>query len=200
MLRHLVPVSALLILAAVTPATVRAQDGTPAPDFVIPNPAECEVAPRSPESIAAALASSLAGTPPNPADLPSGEPAVAATLADVTALARQAAACGNAGDYRRVFALYTDDGLRAFSADRGLTAEQLVGFLAATPVPVPEEARQGVRVREARVLPDGRVTAIIEFRSPAGIGTVLVVLVRQEGRFRVDSEVVVPPATATPAG
>ena len=55
-------------------------------------------------------------------------------------LAREATACGNAGDYRRVFALYTDNGLRVFAADRGMVAEPIVGFLAETPVAMPAEA------------------------------------------------------------
>ena len=113
------------------------------------------------------------------------------------ALAREVTACGNLGDYRRVFALYTDHGLRVFAADRGMVPEQLVGFLTATPVPLPAEAWQGVRIRGPRVLPDGRVTAFVDFHSPQGIGTVFVTLIRQGDRYLVDSEVVTSPS-ATP--
>jgi hypothetical protein len=119
-------------------------------------------------------------------------------VAAVTALVREATACGNAGDYRRVFALYTDNGLRVFAADRGMAAEHLAGFLAATPVPLPEESWQGVRVRDVHIQSDGRVTAFIDFRSPQGFGSVFVALVHQGDRYLVDSEVALPSAAATP--
>jgi hypothetical protein len=119
-------------------------------------------------------------------------------VAAVTALAREATACRNAGDYRRVFALYTDNGLRVFAADRGMTAEQLAGALAATPVPLPEASWQGVRVRDVRIQSDRRVMAFIDFRSPQGIGSVFVALVHQDDRYFVDSEVAVLSAAATP--
>ena len=193
--------AALLAIVALAPGTTLAQVGTPSPDFVTPDPAECQIAPRSIESIVAALATSDNGTPtavlPD-GDAAAGQPADAETAAAVTALAREAAACGNAGDYRRVFALYTDNGLRVFAADRGMAVEQMAGALAVTPVPLPEESWQGVRVRDVRIQSDGRVTAFIDFRSPEGNGTVFVHLVQQGDRYLVDSEVVVPPAPATP--
>ncbi len=194
---------AAAVLASVTlaPGLTLAQDGTPTLDFVTPGPAECRIAPRSVDSIITALATPIAGTPATTkpgGDVATGLPADVETVAAVTALAREATACGNAGDYRRVFALYTDNGLRVFAADRGMVAEQLVGFLAATPVPLPEASWQGVRVREAHIQSDGRVTAFIDFLALQGIGSVFVGLVRQGDHYFVDSEVVVPPAPGTP--
>jgi hypothetical protein len=192
--------AAVLAIVALTPELTLAQDGTPTRDFVIPDSAECQIAPRSVDSIAA-LATPVAETPtavkPG-SDVATGQPADAETVAAVTALAREATACGNLGDYRRVFALYTDNGLRVFAADRGMAAEQLAGALATPPVPLPEESWQGVRVRDVRVLSDGRVTAFIDFRSPEGIGTVFVALVRDGDRYLVDSEVAMPAPAATP--
>ena len=72
-----------------------------------------------------------------------------------------------------------------------------MGFLAVTPVPLPAEAWQGVRIRDVRVLSDGRVTGFIDFRSPEVIGTVFVALVRDGDRYLVDSEVARPSAAAT---
>jgi hypothetical protein len=201
MTHPLIAAAAMLAVVALVPGLTLAQDGTPTVDFGTPDPAECQIAPRSIESIAAALGTPVAGTSTRvtpESDGTVGQPADAETVAAVTALARQATACGNAGDYRRVFALYTDNGLRVFAADRGMTAEQLAGALAATPVPLPEEAWQGVRVRDVRIQSDGRVTAFIDFRSPQGIGSVFVALVHQDDRYYVDSEVAVPPAPATP--
>jgi hypothetical protein len=193
--------AAILTLVALAPGVTLAQVGTPTPDFVTPDPAECQIAPRSIDSIASARATPVAGTPtvvsPD-SDSTAGQPADAETIEAVITLAREATACGNAGDYRRVFALYTDNGLRVFAADSGMAAEQIVGFLAATPVAPPAEAWQGVRIRDVRVLSDGQVTAFIDFLSSEGIGTVFVALVRDGDRYLVDSEVALPSAAATP--
>ena len=197
--RSFIAAAVVLATVALAPGLTLAQEGTPTVDFVTPDPAECQIAPRSMESIAAALATPVAGAPatPNPAaDVATGQLADAETVEAVMTLAREATACGNLGDYRRVFALYTDNGLRVFATDRGLSAEQLAGALAATPVPLPEASWQGVRVRDVRIQSDGRVTAFIDFRSPQGVGSVFVALVHQGDRYLVDSEVVVP----SPAG
>ena len=200
-LRSFVGSSAVLVIVALTPGMTLVQDATPSADFVTPDPGECRIAPRSIESIVTAFATPVAGisTIATPAgDVAAGQLADAGTVAAVTALAREATACGNAGDYRRVFTLYTDNGLRVFAADRGMSAEQLAGAVAATPVPLPEESWQGVHVRDVRIQSDGRVTGFIDFRSPQGIGSVFVALVHQGDRHLVDSEVVVPSQPATP--
>lgn len=194
-------IAVVLAILALTPGVTLAQVGTPTPDFVTPDLGECRIAPRTIESIAAALATPVAvpSTMATPAgEVTAGQPADAETVAAVTALVREATACGNAGDYRRVFALYTDNGLRVFAADRGMAVEQLAGFLAATPVPLPEESWQAARVRDVHIQPDGSVTAFVDFRSPEGIGTVFVALDHQGDRYLVDSEVVVPPVPGTP--
>jgi hypothetical protein len=199
--RPFIVAAVALAIVALAPAVTLAQVGTPTPDFVTPDPAECQIAPRSIDSIASALATPVAGTPTvvtPESDRTVGQPADAETVEAVMSLAREATACGNAGDYRRVFALYTDNGLRVFAADRGMAAEQIVGFLAATPVALPAETWQGVRIRDVRVRSDGRVTAFIDFRSREVIGTVFVALVRDGDRYLVDSEVALPSAVATP--
>jgi hypothetical protein len=201
MSRLFILTAAMLAVVALAPGMTLAQVGTPTPDFVTPDPAECQIAPRSIDSIVNAFATPNAGTPTtaNPSGVvATGQPADTETVAAVTALAREATSCGNLGDYRRVFALYTDNGLRVFATDRGMTVEQLEGALAATPVPLPEESWQGVRVRDVRIQSDRRVTAFIDFRSPQGIGSVFVTLVHQGDRFLVDSEVAVPSVAATP--
>jgi hypothetical protein len=202
MLRAFILITVSLIFIALVPGETRAQDGAPTVDFLTPDPAECRIAPRSIDSIAAALATPAAGTPmmvTRESDSTVGQPADTETEEAVMALAREATACGNAGDYRRVFAHYTDNGLRVFAADRGMTAEQLAGALAATPVPLPAESWQAVRIRDVRVLSEGRATAFIEFLAPEGIGTVFIALVRQGDRYLVDSEVAVPSVSATAA-
>jgi hypothetical protein len=198
--RPFIVTAAVLAIVALAPGLTLAQAGTPTADFITPDPAECQIVPRSIDSIVAALATPAeTPTPATPgSDATTGEPADSATVEAVTTLVREATACGNAGDYRRVFALYTDNGLSVFAADRGMDVEQLAGALAATPVPLPEESWQAARVRDVRLQADGRVTAFADFRSPQGIGAVFVALVQQGDRYLVDSEVVVPPTPATP--
>jgi hypothetical protein len=192
---------AVLATVDLAPGLTFAQEGTPTVDFVTPDTAECQTDPRSIDSIVTALTTPIAGTPATPKpgdDVATGQPADAETVAAVTAIAREATACGNLGDYRRVFALYTDNGLRVFAADRDMAAEHLAGLLAATPVPLPEASWQGVRVRDVRIQSDGQLTAFIDFRAPQGIGSVFVALVPQGDRYLVDSEVSLPSAAATP--
>ena len=112
--RPLIVAAAALAIVALASELTLAQDGTPTPDFVTPEPAECRIAPRSIDSIVSTLATPIPGPPTvvtPESDRTVGQPADAETVEAVMTLAREATACGNAGDYRRVFALYTDNGL-----------------------------------------------------------------------------------------
>ncbi|MCC6703709.1 MAG: hypothetical protein IT334_02465, partial [Thermomicrobiales bacterium] len=77
----------------------------------------------------------------------------------VTVVLYQLAACFNAGDLLRVYALFSDEGLRPalFPEDVELANE-------ATPEPLPEPDRfSEPDVTDVRVQNDGRVTAIVDF-------------------------------------
>ncbi|MBA2596058.1 MAG: hypothetical protein M3Q50_11690 [Chloroflexota bacterium] len=130
-----------------------------------------------------------------------GEPADEAVVGEVTALYEQLIACLNARDYLRVYALYSDEYLeRNFS-------EEMLNTLAATPVPTEASTQSAFGgVREARILDDGRVGALITTSNPQSGEVVVFALLRRDGdRLRIDDEQVVDAETspgtaeATPA-
>ena len=185
----LVPV----LLSTGTEAT--AQVSTPE----VPDPALCRTEPRPQAELlpllsgtpaAAPAATDLPASVTAEAQLPSGTPADAATVAAITATARELIACNNAGDFGRVFAFYTDEFIRrAFGGDP--TAREQVPALLATPAaPLPPEARTTLlAVRDVRVLADGRVGAIMEDVDPRQKVTVFLIFAQVGDRWLVDGQI-----------
>ncbi len=99
----------------------------------------------------------------SPADLPQGEPADPGTVAAVTAVAREFAGCLNAGDFPRWLALLTDRALPEVVEPDGVAA-LFEATRTRVPVEIPESAIVTVRVADGRVLPDGRVGAVVVWR------------------------------------
>jgi Mg-chelatase subunit ChlD len=156
----------------------------PSTDFMTPDPEECTLTPRTAEELAA-----LAATPDQAATdalaaaridaaltVPEGAPADAATMAAVLQTYRLMVACFNAGNDLAAYALWSDKALRQIQAQPP-TGEQ---------TPVPEEERSAFRVTEVRLLPDGRVAAVWEERTPLFATTLVQVLTRQGDRYLVD--------------
>ncbi|MGH2559927.1 MAG: hypothetical protein ACRDJH_12745 [Thermomicrobiales bacterium] len=137
----------------------------------IPSPEECTIAPRSVESLERLMAMPIAGTPDafrfQPGD---GEPADAETVLAITATMREVAACYNAGDALRTYALYTDAALQPAlqpgDVERARRGEPPSGNLN-TPMPL---------VEDVRLQPDGRVTAKVDFNGEK----TLIVFVRSD--------------------
>lgn len=144
----------------------------------IPDPTPCEVPPRSVAELdALVLRVNGSGrplpTPTTPDILTGGVPADPVTAAAVTNTARTLAACLNANDGLRSFALYSDDGLlRLFDfsyfssafTDPMLDLEWApdVASLADPATPVPVDDQHVVwDVGDVRILADGRVAAIV---------------------------------------
>ncbi len=180
-------------------SAVTAQDATPAAGEVI-DPAECQVEPRATEEIQQLVGTASEGTEATPgaADAGSmqGEEADEATVQAVTQTYRELVACLNAGEFLRVYALYTDDYLRRTLTDRGIDPEQLQ----ATPAPDQQETTALVGVSDVRQLTGGQVTARVETTSsPEGTATVIQsVLEPVEDRLLIADETVVDAAAATP--
>lgn len=184
----------------ISPRRASMQDpSTPVAGFVVSEPAACTVEPRPVDDLIALLATPPSGPPdlPTPVVVPSGEPADAATVAAVTATTREIVACVHAGDFLRAYALFTDDALRetlsGFQTGAPLTREQLAGFFDGPPEPIPGNPPE-VRVLEARVLPDGRVLAVIEVRHAEGVTTQPLLFVRGDNRVFMEASL----ATITP--
>ena len=195
MIRWLALITVVVLLAGGS-ADAAAQDATPAPYPVAPDPAECVVAPRPLAEVVTVVRTPAAGAPaplaasPTPFVRPPGAPADPETAAAVTATIRQLFACTNAGDFLRVYALFTDDFLRAFLAGTPLTAD-VQAYFAATPVPLPTDQRRViVRFEEAQQLADGRVGVVVVLDKPDDPRTEepdYVILVEAGGRWLVDA-------------
>ena len=196
--RLLVVLAVLSMMLFAHPAVI-AQDATPAAGEVI-DPAECQVEPRPIEEIEQLVgtASEEADATPDAAQAGSmeGEDADEATVQAVTQTYRELVACLNAGEFLRIYALYTDDYLRRTLADSGMDLQQLQ----ATPAPDRQEATALVGVSEVRQLAGGRVTARVETTSsPEGTASVVQSVLEQvEDRYLIADETVVDAAAATP--
>ncbi|MDP9364952.1 MAG: cupredoxin domain-containing protein, partial [Chloroflexota bacterium] len=121
--------------------------------------------------------------------LPAGEPAPPDAVAGIEATIAELAACTEAGRFDVQVSLFTDDYFRRPEVRGG----EGVGF-PALPRTV-REARQAT-VRDARLLPDGRVGAIVE---GPGFGPSFIVVDR-DGRWLIDEGVVVTPAWIVEGG
>jgi uncharacterized cupredoxin-like copper-binding protein len=168
---------------------------------------ECQVEPRTIEEIAQAVgtpAATAGEATPDASDVsrltsePIDESRNAATPADdattqaVTATYRELVACLNAGDYLRIYALYTDDYVRRHLAEGGRDLENLIA------TPVPENERTAlVNIQAVQRLENGRVAARVETFDPATDRAVVIdaILVEQGGRYLIDDEVVVDAPT-----
>ena len=197
------------LLPALWAARATAQEATAVAFPLTPDPAECQMAPRSSDEVLAlltstpvAVASPAAGrlsAVASEADLPVGSPADDATVTEIVATARELIACNNAGEFTRVLAFYTDDFIReAFGGDPALAAQVAASF--ATPAaPLPAAAHtELLDVRGVRVLADGRVGAVIEDRDPQRTVVFFMIFVHVGDRWLVDGQIAIQ-AAATPS-
>jgi hypothetical protein len=176
-----------------------AQVATPTAMFGPINPAECTVEPRPaddflrlPEELPDPAVELMMGTPVAVRTPPSeGTPASPEIVEAVTETARQFVACSNAFDGRRSGALATDDYF--FSAFSGpgpdTDDETLASLLGPHPLP-PKLWSSLLAVDNVKILPDGRVTAILVTDS----GSSLTVFAESEGRYLVDDAFPLPDA------
>jgi len=181
----------LLVAAAVAAAAPHAAHAQEAPEGEILGAEECTVAPADLDALADEFRSrgTPAATPASPGATPVASPgteADAQTVDAVTETVRQFFACTNAGDFRRLFSLFTLDGL----AQLGLSAETAgaLGFLPEA-TPSAEENLIGlIEIRDVRQLEDGRATATV-----VGDGTtteptpLTMTLVERDGMYQIDS-------------
>ena len=201
--------TALVVLLTVGGSrAATAADGTPAATPPAPSPTECRVAPRAAEELA-----TVVGTPPaaletrpaaTPLVIPTGKPASAEAVAGVTTTVEEYYACVNAGDELRQFALFTDAGLRRYVLRFTVAMPAALPRSALTPLPEGKRffAR---RIRDVRVLPDGRLAATViasnqplEAERPIGeeaLPATVFLFVAGEGRYLID-DLIFPVAIA----
>ncbi|HEU0114987.1 MAG TPA: hypothetical protein VFQ80_09930 [Thermomicrobiales bacterium] len=150
------------------------------------------------------VATPLPTAPLAAAAIPAGPPVDAATQAAVEATLREVVACGNAGDFTRRLALFTDRFARQLGPPPGVTAEAARAALA-TPQPIAAaQAASIVAIGQGRQVADGRVAALLTLDDPTARPRrqqIEAILQRSDGRWLVDDLVpIVTPATpiATP--
>lgn len=216
-----------LLAALVLGGAVAAQDGTAIvlPDGlpVTPDPSECTVEARSIDDLLAEYgATPVAATPsvgeaaspaaspatgPAAFTLPAGEPADGPAVEAITATLRELLACANTGNFLVFFEFITEDLAEEFTAEP--ISQEEVDFLRGTlPALPPEQYGTLVDVREATLLPDGRVGALVDTIFPEegpGVQTDWFVFEEVDGRWLIDEIVedlegqYPPTETATPA-
>jgi hypothetical protein len=184
-----------------------AQDSSAAASPVVADPAECLIEPRPVEDFIAlteatpgVLQSEMQGIAVATPIMPSGGiPADPAIVAAVTETVKESTACLNAGDIPRYTALYTDAAFVLAYGGGSITDpevfEQQLDSLA-TPRPLPPTERIEIpAVSDVRVLPDGRVTAILSSKGESDLS----VFSESGGRYLFDWSYILPgAATPTP--
>ncbi|MCC7023413.1 MAG: hypothetical protein IT338_11325 [Thermomicrobiales bacterium] len=193
----------LIILAVVMPhgAAAQTEEARGVAPYS-PQPADCQVAPLPEDAFAAAQqeAQILQATPRasigeaegqhplqaeqlSAADLPAGTPADAETVAAITRVEEEYAACFNAGELRRAASLTTGEVQPVIAS---LAISFGGGTASATPVPPPEDFRiPSVVVTGVRVLPDGRIGAVVTWGTEQNFH-----LYEQiDGRWRIADEI-----------
>lgn len=184
------------VVAAAERGRPSAPAGTPA---VPVSPAVSPAAPAAvpPPSAATPAASPTDVEPAGPGRpleivLPAGAPAPPAAVAAMRATMEQYVACATVGDVLRLLALMTDDYIVATFRPAALTEENVAAY-AAEPRPVPpEQRRRLVALRQPRLLPDGRLAALVDLAAVAGpvpgaIRTDFVVFAKEDGTLRIDA-------------
>lgn len=158
-----------------------------------------EVVARTIEEVIALSTSAEAGGPgtrvPTLAEVRTGTPAGAQTVAQITGGVREVIAAFDAGMTLRAFAHFTDDHFRR--QDR--LPESTLRAMRASPAPVQPEAQETfVSVVDARVLCDGRVSAMLVTRTPDVGDTRKVLILAWSGdRWRIDAVIEGPGQAAS---
>jgi hypothetical protein len=140
---------------------------------------------------------------PSEADLPAGEPASAEAVEATSATLWEAVACLNGGEVGRFMAFLSPAGVRAFylgiftmfggepatptAQDIAEMRANLETSLAASPTPVAEAEQARIdRIRDVRVLPDGRILLLID--GTLGVDAVLYMVFSAAGdRMLIDA-------------
>jgi hypothetical protein len=190
--------------AGVLCSSVMARQASPAAGEVI-DPVECQIAALSDEffqQLAATPESDASPAPevagsPAPFSVPEGDPAGEAEVEAVTLTVRELVACLNAADYRRVYALYTEEYLLRTFGGQG------IDVLQATPEPAPASGQHAlIGIDDVITLEDGRLAARVELSSApeAPPVTTYLVFAQVGDRWLIDEETVLEHAAGDDPG
>jgi hypothetical protein len=191
MVRFSMILTLLALFLTMAMGVVSAQDAaTPFVGRTAPDPSLCTVAARPAAiltPVAGATTTPTAGpATPQAASEPAGETVTAQTETEVTAAIQEVYACLNGGNPLQTLALFTDPAAVSFLATH---PELALSDELATPATV-ENRIALVAITDLRLLPDGRVFALVTqddpTRLPDGPEPVFFTFVKQGDRWLVD--------------
>jgi hypothetical protein len=159
-------IAAALLTVALFGTSARAQG----PVSNVPAPEECTIEPRAlplfPEGVgqrASATPAPLAAAPDSPFTIPQGEPADVETTTGVSATVREAIACRNANDFRRAYALFTQDMIVSLFGGPATVDPEIQAAIDEEAVPLARRQQLALlTLTDMVLLPDGRVGAVVE--------------------------------------
>jgi len=184
----------LLVASTVSlPATLAAQEGLP----VTADPATCSVEPRALPLWNGTPAAVADADQPDPAR---GETADDATIRGITSTIIESAACANAGQPLRSYALVSDDFLaRQFvGEDAADVTESGARLERPEPTPDPVDYLTVVAIDEVVTFPDGSVGAIVTSSNDDGTYRDYVVFVEDETRWLIEASFPIDDEAETP--
>lgn len=153
----------VLVLVLAAPGAQAAQPATPVAGIDTPRPDECRVDPIPLPIALPPVAATPTALLPDPASLPTGEPADDEIVAGVIATVRESIACRNAGDLRRAYALMTPQLLAGLLGAPETAPPEIIAGLLEPNRRVPRTERVTlVAVSDIALLPDGLVRARVE--------------------------------------
>ena len=193
---HVVVLTLGVVLATAGDVGHTARANAPLVDRQVASSATCIVQPRrerdlirlalAPKGIARSLASQSPVATPEPP--PPGVPADPEIVASVNATAEQLIACYNAGDLRRLFALYSEGYLYTVwggFAGPNPSREQVREAIRFMARPVPQSLGDRISlisVQDVQELADGRVMAVLNLST----GSLLATFRYTDGWFQLD--------------
>ena len=184
-----------------------------------PDPAECTAEPVTIEELLGLTgATPIPGTPsagmdeetvatPEAFMLPEGEPADEETVATITAALVETLACLNTGNFLTAYALFSDE-FKVRDLQEFPITEADLAYFEATPEALEAEMHASLlAVREARILEDGRVGALVETIFPdeaPGPQVDFIIFVEEDGNWLLDEiiedlEAQYPPTSTSPS-
>jgi hypothetical protein len=186
--------------------SVIAAQATPTPAATPADAIPCPVEPVTADRLIAALDAAT----PQPLEtltletLPAGEPVDQATLEAVTATVTTALDCRNAGNFARVYTLFSDNLIGQVLGNRYTVPPEIVAALQQAPQRVrPPFWVNLVELSDADQLADGRVGAVVVTANATHSFTDFLVFVNQDGTWLIDEAISISisasPSVATPA-
>ena len=195
--RHFAGRKRRLVAITAIAATLIVVNGASSAQHATPSPVSCRVQPREPGfflTLTRAATPIASPTPGSVIEIFASSPARPEQV-DLTGIAEtiyQLVVCFNTGDFGRTAALFTDAYWQREVASIPGRAQSLARMASATPVPVGAgQQQQPAMVIDARLFPDGRIGALVDFGSAGrdDSGVDLVVFAKVHGRWLIDDVV-----------